>query len=330
MSRIIVFGRNHTPPGPPKPTLEELARIRGAMWSVRWNGRYGPRPGSPDNILAMDYYEWYNPDERAKMIQIYKSRNYTHAVTGPMIDTGGYHGQFPTQPTMPTDQFLHQYLDCMQEWWNAGIYPVHFIHPDGWTFEQTRDQFTEFYSDSRVKQLLPILVPTGWEPTRYDWSSKTWAAFCEWSATINPDALILIHTVADVDAPVGSDSRYTDNDNGKGWANVVPFIHGWLIQNGAYSQYPTENPDLAYNFAAQFMKDGPGAATHSVAWHFAGNAGWPTFSRWGATTPIKLYAGEETAYNSYWNNLPESCSQAWGDLALKSGADGALDGCTLV
>jgi hypothetical protein len=52
-------------------------------------------------------------------------------------------------------------------------------------------------------------------------------------------------------------------------------------------------------------------------------------SAWGPGIPILLYAGEQTAYMSYWKNLPEAASRAWGDLAIASGADGYLDGGTV-
>ena len=57
-------------------------------------------------------------------------------------------------------------------------------------------------------------MPTGWEPTRYDWSSVTWAKFFQWGHELMPNALILGHTVTDVDAMVGTDAL--GDDNGKG------------------------------------------------------------------------------------------------------------------
>jgi hypothetical protein len=225
-------------------SLRELAAIRGAMWSARWSGpalppySMGPRPYQPTNILAMDYYEWYPPELRAQMRAIYKLRNYRHAVTGPLVDGGYRPGMYPPQLTVPTQAQFNHYLDCMQEWWDDGIAPIHFMHPDGWTFEQTRDQLTALYSQPRAKRLLRILVPTGWEPTRYDWSSYTWAMFGRWARDINPEALILLHTVSDADCPVGKDNHGDDTPDipnwGRVWARIVPNIHGWLIQNGPY------------------------------------------------------------------------------------------------
>lgn len=309
-------------------SLVDRAKIRGAMWSVRWAGRFGPRPGDPDNILAMDYYEHYNPDERARMIEIYKSRGYTHAVTGPMIDPDGYHGQFPTFPGPLTQAWWDHYLDCMQEWVSAGITPVHFVHPDGWNQAQM-ETLVPFYQQPRAQALLTVIVGTGWEPAKYEWSSYTWAGILKRWSEVMPQALWLLHTVSDVDAPVGVDANGNDNQNpggnGDGWRRVVPYVHGWLIQNGPYGTSPSADPTLAQNFGDQFNPNAP----HSIAAHLKkGYAGWPTNSAWG-NVPIRLYNAECTAYESYWKNLPESASRPWGDLARQSGSDGYLDGGTI-
>lgn len=317
--------------------LQQLAAIRGAMWpsasrcpSLRLP--FGPRPNQPDNIIATDFFANYSPEDQNAILDCLRSLGYTHVVMGPLVDSDGYHGQY--QPHDWTQHF-DQFLDTAQTFWDSGLTPVVFLHPDGWTFEETRDRLTPLLMQPRAQQLLRIVVPTGWEPTRYGWSSCTWAAFAQWARETLPNALVLIHTVADVDAPVGTDARCDDNGkpNGEGWARVTPYIHGWLIQNGdnggSYSQSPAQNPSLAKNFAAQFKADGDGAAQHSIGWHFAGNAGWPTNSAWGPHIPIRLYAGETTSYAGYWQNMPEDARIQWGDLAIASGASGYLDGGTV-
>src|SRR5262249_52824921 len=155
-------------------------------------------------------------------------------------------------------------------------------------------------------------VPTGWEPTRHAWSSCTWAAFGQWARQTLPNALVLIHTASGADAPSGTDARCTDADRASAWARVAPFIHGWLIQNGPFTTAPDGEPRLARTFAAQFAGANP-----------------TRDSAWGRGIPIRLYAGEQTAYTTYWKNMPEAASRAWGDLAMASGADGYLDGGTV-
>lgn len=328
---------------PSRISLEMLAAIRGAMWTARLDIPYGPRPNQPDNILAMDFYQLYDPYTRARMLERYHDdKGYTHAVTGPLSGTDCYHNQYPChdqsnpgwfpESGAPSQAQWDFYLDAMQEWWDAGIAPIFFAKPDGWTIEQTRAAFSPLLLQPRAQKLIRIIVPAGWEPTRYEWSSCTWTLFAQWAREVLPKALMLIHTVNDVDAPVGTDARCNDNGkpNGDGWARIAPYVHGWLIQNGPYRESPSQNPTLAREFAAQFMSEGDGQMHHSAAWHFAhGILGWPKGSAWGPDIPLRLYNAENTSYNAYWHNLPEWVSEAWGDLAIASGSDGYLDGGTV-
>lgn len=327
----------------PRSTRERLAKIRAAMWSTRWNGRFGPRPLRPDNILAMDFYQWYNPNERREMLDIYRSRGYTHAVTGPLIDPGGYHGHYPVYPGPLTQVAFNRYLDAMTEWVEAGIQPVHFAHPDGWTSRQM-EQLVPFYEQPRAQDLLQMVVWTGWEPSRYEWSNADWVNMLTRGADVFPNALRLVHTAADVDALVGGldDPEVIEANRtstwARSWANVVPYLHGWLVQVGPYPWPPTASEAL--QTSGEFRKlwsHRPGS--YSLWTRFnRGEAGWPTGSAWGPTTPLKIYYAEGTAYCSYWQKtidgqpitFTEPDAAAWGDLAMDSGADGYLDGGTVM
>jgi hypothetical protein len=44
-----------------------------------------------------------------------------------------------------------------------------------------------------------------------------------------------------------------------------------------------------------------------------GYAGWPTFSAWGAGKPIRIYAGEYSAYWKFWGTAPKPRGVTWGD-----------------
>src|SRR5690348_3565013 len=85
---------------PSKFSLRDLAKIRGAMWSVRGPWSYGPRPGSPDNITALEFFFSYGDDpnnltdEQKAILATYKSYGYTHCTFGPP-DGLSYHGQYP-------------------------------------------------------------------------------------------------------------------------------------------------------------------------------------------------------------------------------------------
>src|SRR5262252_5411228 len=71
--------------------LDELARLRGAMWSARLDVPFGPRPGRSDNVVATAYFDDYSPADQSRIIAALKARGYTHVVAGPLVDTGGYH-----------------------------------------------------------------------------------------------------------------------------------------------------------------------------------------------------------------------------------------------
>src|SRR5258708_11979288 len=90
-------------------TLDQLARIRGAMWTVRGPWRFGPRPNSPDNITALEFLYSYGDDpldasrlsvEQQAMLTMYKSGGYTPSAFGPPC-APSYHGQYPHTPFPP-------------------------------------------------------------------------------------------------------------------------------------------------------------------------------------------------------------------------------------
>jgi hypothetical protein len=311
-------------------SLEQCAKLRGAMWTMRLNLPYGPRPNQDDNILAMDYYEWYDANDRRRMITRYKEPGFTDAVTGPIIDLGGYHGAWPTQPTINQAIWDH-YLDAMEEWDGAGIRPVHFIKPDGWTLAQCREILEPYYLQPRARRFLKTLVPPGWEPWKYEASTRTWAAFGDWGAYLNPDALILAHSVEDVDALKGTDALYNDEpeSNGKSWQYVAPHFHGWLIQLGGFGHiahrrsWTTEELASWRANLAEYFRD---ARRRFVE----GKEGWPTGSRFGPTVPLKLYYGEGGSYAFFDNqSITEALVNSFGDIAIANGANGYLDGGTV-
>lgn len=307
--------------------LESLAKIRGAMWTQRLNLPMGPYPGQDYNINAMDFYEFYTPDDRKRMIEKTLRDGFTHAVTGPIFDPDGYHGNWPTHTDL-SQSYWDSYLDRMQEWKDAGIVPVHFMKPDNWTLDGLRQSMEHLYTQDRAKALLPILVPPGWEPTRYGWSSRTWGTFFDWAAAICPDALILGHTVCDVDAMKGRDAAYDDEPetNDLAWQYLAPKLHGWLIQLCGYVFMNPYTPQGIHQWEsnlAGYFQDADLRFRH-------GKAGWPTGSKWGADIPLKLYYGEGASYR-FFNDPAVSESLAWsfGDIAMANGANGYLDGGTV-
>lgn len=301
--------------------LRELARIRGAMWTARWDGGLGPRPGQPTNIISTGHIYCFSPEEQDRMLEIYKGKGYTHVVSGPtwIPDSGaGYHGQWCPDPDFSTH--MEDYFDILQKFWDHGLVPIIFIHPDNWSLEQTK-ALTPLFTGARAQRLMRVVVPTGWEPTRYGWSSWTWAEYGKWARETWPNALILLHTVQDVDAPVGEDERGIDTGtgNGTGWARVVPYFHGWLTQLGFYPGDAEGLQRFADSFNPNVRGSYPDRFQH-------GYAAWPTDSAWGPGQPLLVYAGEYAAYGSYWYDIPEAESIRWGNAAVAAGASGYLDG----
>ncbi len=301
------------------PDLQTRAKIRGAMWTRKCNLPYGPRPGQDDNVLAMDYYEWYGPSDRQKMIATYKSPGYRHAVTGPLVDSG-YHGNYPAAPNMPTQAEFNHYLDAMEEWHAVQIMPIHFAHVDGMTNPDEMAPLDALYRQPRAQALLPIVVYTGWEPWRYELTNAQWVEWVKRGADVFPNALRLIHLPADDDAPTGGDDESRGVTNAQCWQNVAPYLHGFLSQVGGYVFSGDCTPSESFKQAfAGFIADGHNRFHN-------GYGGWPTFSAFGPNTPMRFYAGEYASYITFNQNCPESESVMLGDLAMGIGADGYLDG----
>lgn len=307
-------------------TLEQLAAIRAAIWTNRAPLSVGPRPNDPSNINAIDYFEVLSAADQDACLAHYTAARYTHAPAGPLIDTDGYHGIYPTQG-MPSPADVDRYVANMQRLWNAGIMPIHFVHPDGWS-KDDMDALAWIYQREDVQRVCRIVVPTGWEPTRYDWKAQYWADIVQkvqgWYGANASRTLWCIHTATETDAPTGDGDNFP-NGNAGAWEIVAPHIHCWFVQNGPYSTTPTQDPTLRDNFAAQFDVNSRGSLMDRFV---NGYAGWPTYSLWpnGGVRPI---AFEQTSYTAFWNNFPESGSKAWGDVALDAGASGAGDSCDM-
>lgn len=319
---------------PSKFTLSQLAAIRGAMWTVRGPWAYGPRPGQADNITALEFIYAYGSDPhnltptQESMLRLYRGLGYTHVAFGP-INAQSYHGQYPDEDFTSLADF-DRWLDWHQVFYDHGLKPIDFLHGDGQTFQQTLDMYDHLIrGNPKARQQMRIVVPSGWEPTRYGWSSRTWGDFADWAHDVLPDALILIHTVADVDAPVGTDERYDDNGhpNAEGWAYVAARIDGWLVQASAFDMPDVagdpNNPQFT-NFDNWVRLFDPNVRGSYQDRFQHGYAGWPTFSLRG-NRPIRVYAGEYCSYWEYWQNRPYAECVAWGDRAMAAGADGYLD-----
>lgn len=324
---------------PRKFTLEELAAIRGAMWPLGPVAGLpdglplGPRPGAQDNVIATVFITDYPPDVQDKIIDEILARGYTHVVMGPLVDSDGYHGIW--QPNDWRGENFSKFLDAIQKFYNRGLKVVVFGHPDGWSYEQTVAELTPLLQQERAQRLIRIFVPAGWEPTQYGWSSCTWALYGQWARTVLPNALIALHTVTDVDAPVGTDERCNDDDrqknpggNAAGWGRVTPFFHVWLMQSAAFA-----NPDVAgdknhpektnfQNWQDLFNPNVRGSYRDRFE---HGYAGWPRGSAWGPDKPLRVGCGEYSAYWKFWEHRTEAEGVKWGNACIAAGGYFYLD-----
>lgn len=311
---IITVGLD---PEVPPWTPARLRKITGAIWPTRGAVAFGPRPGQPDNIIATGC-EDYSPADLTIARDTLKARGYTHVDMGPFIDPG-YHGQYP-----PVDFRTNpdQVLALIESWWAAGFAVVAFIGPDNWTTAQMQT-LEPIFTQPRWQAALKMIVPYGWEPSE-DTSNAQFVERFQWAQRVFPSALQYIHLAADFDAP-GNNDDFTPGTPAyigfaEAWRRVVPYLTGYLIQNGPYAVAPAQDPTLAKNFGDQFR----GTVRGTLRDRFTnGYAGWPTTCATGE--PLDLIAAEETSYYAYWNNLPESVSIAWGTLAMAAGADGFFD-----
>lgn len=325
---------------PSKFSLGELAAIRGAMWPLGTASScgavpLGPRPGQADNVIATVFITGYPAEVQDCIIAELKARGYTHVVMGPLVDSDGYHGIW--QPNDWRGANFERFLDAAQKFWDKGLAPVVFIKPDNWPLVQAKAELTPLLNTARARRLLRIVVPMGWEAgAGYEYSSCTWADAGRWMRDTLPDALVMVHMVSDRDAPAGTDALCNDDDhawnpggNAAAWARVAPFYHGWLTQSNAFDK-PTgtggdrEHPELTnfQNWQRQFNPSVRGSYRDRFE---HGYAGWPTFSAWGQSIPLLVYAGEFKAYWTFWQHRTEAEGVMWGDAAMTAGAAGYLD-----
>ena len=308
-------------------SLNQLAAIRGAMWTARLDVPYGPRPNQPSNILAMVFYDLYDAPTRARMLHHYHDElGYTTSVAGPVTGNDCYHSLYPCHQGLPTQGQWDAYLDSLQEIWDAGVEPCYFAHPDGWTLPENAtdmDRLDALYRQPRAQALLRCVVYPGWEPSgdKYGWNNAQYVAWVKRGSEVFPDALRVLHTVSDLDAPTGGNdsNELGPNGNAVSWQRVAPYIHVWFNQVGGYVE--EGQPQPSSHFLSEFQK--LWADLHHK--FTTGASDWPTTSAWG-NAPLRVCYAEGAAFSDFWGDFPESVAMDLGDLAMQSGADCYLDG----
>lgn len=311
---------------------EQLLKFRGALFTVKANHLApatgfcdlpaGPRPHQPDNIAVFAAY-YYTPEQRQCVYQLWKERGYTHGPIGPFIDPG-YHGQTP-----PIDLRADggaAVADLMQEVYDAGLIPVVFITPDGWTVEQLRT-LEPILRSERWQHLVRVVV-NGYEQqgSKYGWSNAQYVAYLSWLRDVFPNAKRGLHTIADIEAPVGNgdDTSRPGMSNGECWGRVTPLIHFWLHQSAALFT-PNHMADNGQTDGANWLALWDKTNPYSFISRFGrGVAGWPTSSANGG--PLCVTPGEYASFITWWQNQAEDVARDWGAKALAAGSCGFMDG----
>lgn len=316
---------------PAKFTNAELLNFRGALFTVKANHLDGsgfcdlpggPRPHQPDNIAVFAAY-YYTPAQRQCVYQLYRERGYTHGPLGPFIDPG-YHGEVPGIDFRADNGAA--VMDLIQEVYDNGFIPVIFITPDGWTIDQLHT-LDAIFAQPRFQKLARVVV-NGYEQqgSKYGWSNQQYIQYLSWLRDTFPAAVRGLHTIADIEAPVGNgdDTSKPGMSNGECWGRVTVLIHFWLHQSEAlfHPDHIADNGKTdGENWLLLWDRNNP----YSFINRFGrGTAGWPTTSANGG--PLVAVPGEYRSFVTWWQNEPEDIARQWGAKALAAGAPGYMDG----
>lgn len=327
---------------PAQYTDAQLLTFRGAFFDVYAGDcdlPYGPRPHERTNI-AVFAAPYYTKEQRECVYGLWKARGYTHGNVGPFIDPG-YHGMNPGYDFR--DDGGAWAADLIEEVWDHGFIPDVFITPDGWTVQQL--QTLEPIFRSPRWQRLARLVVNGYEQqgSPYGWSNNVYVGHLAWLASVFPSAKRGLHTIADIEAPVG-DGDETSADrctadliarlkcfhgNGDAWARVTPLIHFWFHQSEAlfHPDHVDPNPSADGRTDAEHYFDlfDQSKASSFVQRFSFGRSGWPTVS--ANSGPLCVVAAEFLSYRVYWNlAFTEDMARDYGHRAVALGACGAMDG----
>lgn len=323
-------------------SLAQLEAFRGSLFTVKDCGLpYGPRPGQPDNIVFFGT-RFYSREQRQCGYDAWKKRGYTHGVVGPFIDPG-YHNQVPPNDFRSNP---NEALDLVQEVWDQGLIPIVAIVPDHWgadrnfedhvwTVDELRGSDLEAVYRSPRFQRLARVVMLCWEcqGSKYGWSNAQYVGYLSWLRDTFPNAVRVLHTISDIEAPVGNgdDTSKPGMSNGESWGRVTPLIHAWFHQSNALftSSHVDPTGDGRTDEAHWFDLFDAARSSSLVSRFSKGVAGWPTTS---ANPPdvngghLCVVAGEYMSFRVYWDNWAEQLARDHGARALSLGACGFMDG----
>lgn len=308
-----------TRPDPPKPwetvTDAQLRAFRGAISTTLMALPCGPRPNQADNILFTAEFgsSCFDQATRAKMIETYRARSYTHWSIGP-IESAGYSGQFPQQDWTTNGDGL---ADLLEQLWRGGEIPILFLLPDtgfcadgqsiDWGCVESR--LTPVYSSPRFQALTRIVV-LAWEAS---YTNADYIKGVEWMERVFPHARRYLHFESGHAAPCrGSELAESGGpiaNEGACWKPVASHIHGFLAQNTW--TFGGENLDDGRTAKQQFLYNLFDMGRRLVMCE----TGWPCVGADGK--PLDVVNFEYGSYYVYRHGA-SFVQQAieWGDLPL--------------
>lgn len=315
-------------------SVDQLLRFRGSLFTVSEPGI--PTFNTPGHSIFF-YSAGYSPADRQKVYAAWKARGYTHGPIGPFLDPG-YHGQVPA---MDFRQNPDAAADILEEVWDAGLIPIVFVIPDHagpeggwaeghvWSIEELKT-LEPIYRSERWQKLCRVVV-NGWElqGSKYGWSNAQYVEQLSWLADVFPSAVRGLHTIADIEAPVGNgdDTSQPGMGNGDCWARVAHLIHFWLHQSSALftPDHVADNGRTdGQNWLALWDKNAPAS--------FIRRFTDPTvYGDWPKTCAfpdrgLTAIPGEYLSIEVYNGRATEAQARDWGHKALLAGATGFMDG----
>lgn len=234
------------------------------MWGSLFTTRFGPndRGVDPNKLIVWGEFVHgrYTDAEFDLAVERWKALGYTHCVIGPLIDETGYHG------TVPATDFRRDtagYLARIERIWAAGIIPVLYLATDNWTLERVENETGHIYRRPEWQRVIRMVAPHGFEPSA-DTPNHEHVAWCRWGRETFPNALIILHTVSNLDAPGNNDDFTPDAGNVAAMHAVSTSVAGLRrVVNGQPRDLSTKEQtllaDAAVARAALYAESGTAA-----------------------------------------------------------------------
>ena len=335
LGEIHLDADHYDPSGVP---LEQLARIRGALFTARAPLSQGPRPFQPTNVIStVRAWDWWTENDWQVAVAALRARGYTHIAVGPLTGDDCYHGVYSPCRNDLTEEARDRFLDFVQRLWDEGLAPVYRHKPDNWEtgHDAELQRLDELMSTPRAQKLLRIVTYPGWEPNggsgpdavarKYGWTNATYVAMLARGARVFPNALRTLHTTCDTEVPVGGDSEDRALVNGsagfaQAWKNILPYFHLWEQQVCGYLDGGYEIPvDPFVREMTWVLRNQPQRTRPGGEWYGGTTA-------WGPGRGLVWVLSEYGSYRHFWSDWDEQGALNIGDLAMANGADGYFDG----